>query len=200
MRRDSGFAIGLILVAVVLVGAIVGAIAISSSNSSAKADAEQKKIEESAVLFNVQQLIVAAQRFDAATGGGGRYVVANVEVETGMTIQTLMDLDLLPSTFEVLPGIPAASASGIWDLGAFFRVFFVLVDSWDADKCMEFNGKWQNNSTVYPISIVAGVEFEFPVEGYGAHGALGAVPGNIFCGMNWNYVSGTATFALVVSL
>lgn len=49
-KRNSGFAIGMILLVIVLIGAIVGAIAVASRSSNTNASGETAKIQASALL------------------------------------------------------------------------------------------------------------------------------------------------------
>jgi len=202
MRRDSGFAIGSILLAVVLVAAVVISIAVSTTTSSANADAEEQKIEESAILYNIQQLLAGAKRYDAVNGGRGQYVVSDVTAGTGMTVQTLIDEEYLPQSFEVLPGIPATSESGIWALGPYFRMFFILVENWDDAACRDFNEKWQDGRDVYSLSQITQQDIDaFDLDVIlGQYANMAVTPGNIFCGMHWNYRDNIATYALVVSI
>lgn len=67
MRDQSGFAIGMILLVIVLIGAIVGAIAVSSKSTSSSGAGESAKVQSAALM---QQGINLKNGFDVMTGRG----------------------------------------------------------------------------------------------------------------------------------
>ena len=66
MRLHSGFAIGTILLAVILIGVIVSAIAMASRNSDLSARAEQNRLDASSMIDRSYQLNLGLNRLEAS--------------------------------------------------------------------------------------------------------------------------------------
>ncbi len=154
-HTQSGFAIGLILLAVVLIAAIVGAVATTTSDSNMSADREEATIMASSIIQKSVKIQMAAQRY-VAIGGHSPVKLEDLQ-STGML--TLNDLTppagstTEPTTFRfgivefgsaepfanrkyhravilenVVPTVALAANDGFSDIGGFI-----------------FNGRWDSN-------------------------------------------------------
>jgi len=108
VNKQSGFAIGLILLAVVLIAAIVAAIAVSTQDSGSSGDREQARINASTLVQQGIALKNAALRYDALGLNNGADAIADND------FGSMVGVD---GTIGALPDAEAVVAGATWDVG-----------------------------------------------------------------------------------
>jgi len=149
-NNESGFAIGLILLAVVLIAAIVSGIAISTTSSANSAQIEEDMLTAQAKRIGILKVSQALSRFEA-TGGS----------LSGITIGVLTSASILPSSG--YSDITIASATLNQNLdpvsppGMAVDSIVVLDSAPEINErlCSALNREFSGNGTIFEVGIAS---------------------------------------------
>lgn len=164
-NSQSGFAIGLILLAVVLIAAIVAAIAVSTQDSGASGDREQARINASTLVQQGIALQNAVTRYDVLglNSGTGAIIAETVEDSDvsgpGGTIDAAPD----PSTV-----FNPDTGDGIWTFAVDGSNVWVYVDGVPADAneiCQQINSILWNSPVAGDAAFVPGTPAAVAIDG-----------------------------------
>lgn len=161
INAQAGIAIGLILLAVVLIGATVSAIAVSASDSRISGQKEEDYIKVQAISLNMIRVKQAIERYEVVTGSS---------IETGsdsdVDINTLIDLGFLPDGFNLFTGFANPEEIRIFGAGMGTRsVMGLKLDDADFDSCLSLHqiangerGAFNFNRPGDPLTLPPGMD------------------------------------------